>query len=287
MTDPIIEISGLTHTYLQGTPRAVTALSDVDFSLSLSEAVGLVGPSGAGKSTLAQFCNGLLRPAARQVVQVAGIDTAQSSALVQTIHQRIGLVFQNPSDQLFEQYVGDDVAYGPRQLGLTREQVSERVRWALSMVGLDFDSFVNRFTFSLSGGEMRRVALAGVLALRPDVLILDETTAGLDPQGRAELLDLLSRWHKDAGLTLLLITTRLSDLPDLVDRVVVLKCGRVALEGSTVDVLGQSSSLAGLGLAAPPMAQLSHHLSRGGLDLPSVPLTVSQAEDAICKALRP
>jgi energy-coupling factor transporter ATP-binding protein EcfA2 len=285
MTAPIIEINGLSHTYLEGTPHAVEALRDLDFRLSPSEAVGLIGPSGAGKSTLAQFCNGLLRPSSADTVLIAGIDTGQQSASVEMICQRVGLVFQNPSDQLFEQYVGDDVAYGPRQLGLSREDVAARVRWALEMVGLDFDSFVDRFTFSLSGGEMRRVALAGVLALRPGVLILDETTSGLDPQGHRELLHLLRRWHREEGLTLLLITTQLSDLPDLVDRTVVLSSGSVVLEGSTGDVLSQTSHLADLGLAAPPMSRLAQLLNRGGLELPFVPLTVSQAEEAVCEAL--
>ncbi len=286
MTEPIIEASGLHHTYLEGTPLATEALRGVDFQVLRGEALGLIGPTGAGKSTLAQFCNAILRPSRPNVMRVAGIDTGAPSARIGIVHRRVGLVFQNPGDQLFEQYVGDDVAYGPRQIGLPRDEILERVRWAIGMVGLDFDSFVNRFTFSLSGGEMRRVALAGVLALRPEVLVLDETTAGLDPLGRRELLSLLRKWHEEEGLTLVLITTQLSDLPDLVDRIVVLSSGRVAFEGAPRNVLAQTVRLADLGLAAPPMARLAQQLRDGGLRLPLKPLTVAEAEEAICATLK-
>ena len=286
MTEPIIEVNGLRHTYLKDTPLTTEALRGVDFHVLRGEAIGLIGPTGAGKSTLAQFCNAILRPSRPNVMLVAGIDTGMPSARIGIVRQRVGLVLQNPADQLFEQYVGDDVAYGPRQMGLPREEILERVRWAMSMVGLDFDSFANRFTFSLSGGEMRRVALAGVLALRPEVLVLDETTAGLDPLGRRELLSLLRRWHEEEGLTLILITTQLSDLPDLVDRIVALSSGRVAFEGATRDVLAQTARLADLGLAAPPMARLAQQLQEGGLRLALKPLTVAEAEEAICATLR-
>ena len=211
-----------------------------------------------------------------------GIDSGDPSADLRVVRQRIGLVFQNPADQLFEQYVGDDIAFGPRQLGLPREAVRERVRWALGMVGLDFDSFVNRFTFSLSGGEMRRVALAGVLALRPDVLLLDETTAGLDPPSRRDLLSLLHKWHEEENLTLLLITSRLSDLVGLVDRLVVMDAGRILLEGPPREVFGREDQIACLGLSPPAMAGLAHQLRAAGLELPFLPLTVTEAEEAIC-----
>jgi len=281
VSEPIIEIRGLHHTYMEGTPLAVKALRGIDFDLFRGEAVGLVGPAGAGKSTLAQFCNGILRPPGRGIVRVAGVDTGEPSANLRMVRQHVGLVFQNPADQLFAQYVGDDVAFGPRQLGLPSEEVQERVRWALTMVGLDFKAFANRFTFSLSGGEMRRVALAGVLALRPKVLILDETTAGLDPLSRKQLLSLLRKWHGE-GLTLVLITTRMSDLPDLVDRIVALDAGRIALEGPPREVFAEVDQLAVLGLSSPPMAYLGERLRRGGLKLPTMPLTVAEAEEAIC-----
>jgi len=286
MIEPIIEANGLRHTYLEDTPLTTEALRGVDFHVLRGEAIGLIGPTGAGKSTLAQFCNAILRPSRPNVMRVAGIDTGGSSARIGVVRQRVALVFQNPADQLFEQCVGDDVAYGPRQMGLPREEILERVRWAMSMVGLDFYSFANRVTFSLSGGEMRRVALAGVLALRPEVLVLDETTSGLDPLGRRELLSLLRRWHEEEGLTLILITTQLSDLTDLVDRIVVLSSGCVTFEGAYRDVLTQTARLEALGLTAPPMARLAQQLQEGGLRLPIKPLTVAEAEEAICATLR-
>ena len=279
---PVIEIHGLHHTYMAGTPLAVQALSDIHFTLFPGEAVGLVGPVGAGKSTLVQFCNGILRPSQPGVVRIAGIDSSEPSADLRMIRQRIGLVFQNPADQLFEQYVGDDIAFGPQQLGLSREEVRERVRWALSMVGFDFDSYIDRFTFSLSGGEMRRVALAGVLALRPDVLLLDETTAGLDPMSRRELLSLLQKWHKEQNLTLILITSRTSDLVGLVDRLVVMDAGRIVHEGSLREVFTRKPQTASLALSPPAMADLAHRLEDKGLQLDTLPLTVTEAEEAIC-----
>jgi len=187
----VIAIEDLHFTYLRGTPMEAVALRGANLRVRQGEIVGVVGRSGAGKSTLLQHCNGLLRPAQRGVVCIDGHDTADPAIDIRRLRQTVGLVFQRPEQQIFERLVGDDIAYGPRQMGLDRPAIRERVEWAMRMVGLDFDAFVDRPTTALSGGERRRVALAGVLALRPAVLALDESTAGLDPLARAELLDWL------------------------------------------------------------------------------------------------
>ncbi|HVH30303.1 MAG TPA: ATP-binding cassette domain-containing protein, partial [bacterium] len=178
----LIECVDLTHVYLQGTPLETVALRGVTLSIDAGSFVGLLGPTGSGKSTLIQHFNALLRPT-RGTVRVAGIDLSQPRADVRTVRRQVGLVFQYPEHQLFEETVFDDVAYGPRNLGLATPAVQDRVRDALRLVGVDPDAFGRRSPFSLSGGEMRRVAIAGVLAMQPQVLVLDEPAAGLDPQG--------------------------------------------------------------------------------------------------------
>src|SRR5436309_344541 len=200
----LIECRHLTHVYLKGTPLEAVALQDVTLSIEAGEFVGLIGPTGSGKSTLIQHLNALLRPTGGEV-RVAGINPADARADVKTLRQQVGLVFQYPEHQLFEETVYDDVAYGPRNLGLTEDKVRERVAESLALVGIDPGRFGRRSPFSLSGGEMRRVAIAGVLAMRPRVLVLDEPAAGLDPKGKEEILGQIRTLHQAQGLTVLLV----------------------------------------------------------------------------------
>ena len=285
MSEPFIRAQGLRYTYMAGTPLAVEALKGVDIEVWPGEAIGLIGPAGAGKSTLVQHLNGLLRPRARGQLWIDGQDMGDPRGDARPLRRRIGLVFQRPEDQLFKTLVGDDIAFGPRQLGLPREEVRERVRWAMEMVGLDFRTFVDRPIVSLSGGERRRAAIAGTLALRPSTLILDEATSGLDPRGRRQLLDLLRRLHQEEGTTIILVTTHMEDLVGLAGRVVVLAGGRTVLEGSLREVYGQADLLRSHGLGVPQMAEVGEALVARGCRLSRVPLTVQEAEEEIAPRL--
>jgi len=286
MNDTIISVQGLRHTYLAGTPMATVALKHADLILRRGEFSALVGESGAGKSTLVSFLNGLLRPMSRNQVLAFGQDTAARDCDIITLRRKVGLVFQYPHHQLFQQYVGDDVAYGPRQLDLSREGIRERVRWAMEAVGLDFETFVDRLTFSLSGGEMRRVALAGILAMHPELLILDEATSGLDPRGRSRVHTLLRYLHDHEGMSILIVSNNMDEVAELADRVTVLHQGKTVLAGSTHEVFGQCEKLKDYGLACPTASNILHALRQTGLSIEEA-LTKSEVEEAIWQAMKP
>jgi energy-coupling factor transporter ATPase len=258
----IIQVVALSHVYLRGSPLEAPALEGVDFTVRRGEIAGLIGPTGSGKSTLLQHLNGLLPPQAGRVV-VAGQDLADPATDRRTIRRTVGLVFQQPEDQLFERYVGDDVAFGPRQSKLPKEEIRERVRWAMESVGLGFAAFKDRLTMTLSGGERRRAALAGVLALRPQVLVADEPTAGLDPRTRAEVLRIFQRLH-DEGVTLVIASHHMDDIAALCKRIVALDEGRVFAAGMTREIFAQPELLHRHGLAAPPLADVASRLRAAG-----------------------
>ena len=287
MNEVLISVQGLRHTYLPGTPLATPALTGADLVVCRGEIAALIGPSGAGKSTLVHFLNGLLRPTEGGRVMIMGQDTGMPECDVPALRRRVGLVFQYPHQQLFERYAGDDVAYGPRQLGLARDEVRERVRWALRAVGLDLDAFVDRFTFSLSGGEMRRVALAGVLAMRPEILVLDEATTGLDPRGRREVHGVLRHLRAEWGMTLLIVSNDMDEVADLADRATVLHQGCTALAGSTHEVFSQREALRSLGLTCPAPTEIVYALRQQGLPIVSEAITVAEAEEAIWSIMKP
>ena len=274
---PLIEVRNLVHDYMRGTPLQVRAVHDVSLDVYPGEIVGLIGHTGSGKSTVVQHLNGLLR-ADGGTVSVLGQDLAGRSADVRAVRRQVGLVFQFPEAQLFEQYVGDDVAYGPRNLGLDRGAVRARVRHAMESVGLSFDAFKDRLTFGLSGGQRRRVALAGVLALEPRVLVLDEPTAGLDPQGRRQLLDLILDLLR-TGITLVMISHNMEELAAICDRLYVIADGRTAMQGAPAAIFSRSNELRRMGLDAPAVTMLMDRLVEQGL-IPSGPTvyTVDQAE---------
>ena len=272
---PLVDVQGLVHTYVPGTPLETRALQGVDFCVHAGDAVGIVGPTGAGKSTLLQHLNGLLRPQ-QGTVLVGGISLSDPNADIRAIRQRVGLLFQNPEDQLFERYAGDDVAFGPRNLGLPSEQVRERVRRAMETVGLPF-AYKDRLTAELSQGQRRRLALAGVLALDPQVLVLDEPTAGLDPQGRRALLRTLSQWRARAGRALVVATHNMEDVAELCTRVYVLVAGRIEAHGSPRDVFSQHDLLARSGLVAPTPTQIMLGLRSRGCRVSVDALTAEEA----------
>ena len=271
----LIEVRGLWHTYLAGTPLETQSLRDVHFQAFPGETVGIIGPTGSGKSTLLQHLNGLLRPQRGQVY-VEGIALHDPKTDLRRIRQQVGLVFQSPEDQLFERYAGDDVAFGPRNLGLKREDVRERVREAMETCGLPF-AFKDRLTLELSQGERRRLALAGILALRPKVLVLDEPTAGLDPQGRIELLRTLPLWREDGEHAIVLASHNMEDVVELATRVYVLVAGQVVLEGSPLEVFSRTDVLVPAGLAVPPAVEVMQELRRRGYNVSGAALTTDEA----------
>ncbi len=280
-----IVINDLHHNYLRDTPLEVTALRGVNMEIYKGESVGIIGRTGAGKSTVVQHFNGLIRPREPGHVIVDGQDLSDPGVDIRRIRQKIGLVFQYPEQQLFERLVGDDIAFGPKKLGMERAERRERVRWAMEMVGLDFERFKDRFTFSLSGGEMRKAALAGVLALKPEMLILDESTSGVDPRSRKELLEQLFRLHKEHGLTLVFVSPNMEDLAELVERIYVLDEGRTVMSGSTREIFSRPEELRQHGLGVPQVAEVAHELVARGITVDRIPVTVEEGLEELWKIL--
>ncbi|HXF81403.1 MAG TPA: energy-coupling factor transporter ATPase, partial [bacterium] len=272
------------HIYLRGTPMETEALRDVTLHIEEGEFVAILGPTGSGKSTLVQHFNALLRPTSG-TVRVAGIDLTDPRADRRAVRRQVGLLFQYPEHQLFEETVFEDVAFGPRNLGLPADEVRERVEDALRAVGLDPAVFGPRSPFSLSGGEMRRVAAAGVLAMAPRVLVLDEPAAGLDPRGKAELLALFQRLHADRGLTVVLITHSMDEAAAFARRVLVLDRGRLVMDGPTREIFTRAEALQALGLGLPLVTDLVRRLRARGLPVREDVLTVEEARLAIREVL--
>jgi len=262
---------------MRDTPLQVRAIHDVNMAIRRGEIVGILGHTGSGKSTIVQHFNGLLRPHEGRVT-IFGHDLSDLQVDLLAVRQRVGLVFQFPETQIFEQFVGDDVAYGPRNLQLSREEVRARVRQAMSAVGLDFADFKDRRTFALSGGQKRRVAIAGVLALEPEVLVLDEPTAGLDPASRQQLLDHLLALHR-RGVTLVIISHNMDELAALCQRLYVVAEGRTVLEGTPGEVFAQVARLRVIGLSVPWVMLLMERLVAEGIF--ASPPPVSTVEQAI------
>jgi len=259
----LITVETLSYTYAPGTPLVRSALRGVNLEIRAGERVGISGPSGSGKSTLVQLLAGLLAPSSGQV-SLDGAAAHQRAPSARTQRGRMGLAFQQPEDQIFESTVRREVAFGPRNLGLDEDEIADRVRWALGMVGLDPAAMEERIPFTLSGGEMRRVALAGILAMRPDVLILDEPTAGLDPQGRQDLLRRVRAWQEETGLTLIIVSHNLDELAQVVDRMVLLEGGQIIADGPTRLVLSDGELLRSVGLEVPQTVALLEALGQRG-----------------------
>lgn len=280
----MIRCDHVTYVYQRGTPLETVALEDVSLEIGQGEVVGIIGATGSGKSTLVQHFNGLLRPA-RGRVFLEDVDIHAREVDRRTVRQRVGLLFQYPEHQLFEETVFDDVAFGPRNLGLAGEEIAERVRAALRLVGLDPDRFGPRSPFALSNGEMRRVAIAGVLAMEPRMLVLDEPTAGLDPQSRQELLGHVRRLHEERGLTIVLVTHSMDAVALLCRRLVVMDRGRIVADGPVREVFSDPARLAALGLGLPQVTLCAQRLRQRGLPVRPDVLTVEEAGEAILDAL--
>ncbi|MGD2103704.1 MAG: energy-coupling factor transporter ATPase [Anaerolineae bacterium] len=259
----LIKVENLSHVYAAGSPLEQRALSNVSLQIAPGERIGVVGRTGSGKSTLMQHLAGLLKPTSGQVL-LDGVPAHGRSSAARTRRGRLGIAFQYSEEQIFERTVFREIGFGPRNLGIRGRELSDRVNWALALVGLRPDALSARSPFTLSGGEMRRVALASVLAMRPDVLILDEPTAGLDPQGRGDLLDCVTAWREDSGHTLIMVSHDLETMPRLVDRVILLSDGKVMSDGPTRSVLGNTDSLEAAGMSPPASVALLQRLHGAG-----------------------
>ena len=280
-----IQVEHLTHTYMTDSPFAATALEDVSLTIEDGELIGLLGHTGSGKTTLVQHLNGLLKPTSGKVV-VDGLDITEKDVSLLEVRRRVGLVFQYPEYQLFEETVARDVAFGPRNLGLSEQEVDERVRYALQEVGLVYEEIAERSPFELSGGQMRRVAIAGVLAMRPKTLILDEPTAGLDPAGRRSILGMIRELHAAGGLTVVMVSHNMDDISSLATRLVVMSRGRMVLTGTPREVFQHRELLSSIGLGIPQAAELTQQLIAEGYPLPADLYTPAEVAEALLKLPR-
>ncbi len=262
-----IEVRHLTHCYSEGSPLSTVALDDVSFTIEDGEFVGIIGHTGSGKSTLVQHLNGLLKRTSGQGV-IDGGDLNGESVNRRRLRQRIGLVFQYPEYQLFEESVAKDIAFGPKNQGLSASEIDERVRYAMDSVHLDYEKYASRSPFELSGGQMRRVAIAGVLAMRPSVLILDEPTAGLDPRGRDRILSMLEELHSREKVTILMVSHSMDDMARLATRLLVIADGKLKASGTPREIFAQQGMMTSIGLDVPDSAHLCRVLREKGLDIP-------------------
>ena len=277
-----IKLDHLSHVYQPGSPFESGALEDIDFTIEDGELLALIGHTGSGKSTLAQHLNGLLTPTSGRVL-LDGQDINEKGVNRRALRRRVGLLFQYPEYQLFEETVYKDIAFGPKNQGLSGMELDERVREAFARVHLPEEA-LQKSPFELSGGQMRRVALAGVVAMRPSVLVLDEPIAGLDPRGRDELTAIIRELHA-AGVTIVLISHNMDDVARIATRVAVLEKGRLALLGAPREVFAHGDELEKMGLDVPQTARLCRALRAGGMQVPDC-LTGEELADAICAALK-
>ncbi len=254
-----IKVKELNHIYDKGMPTEQAALTDISFEIGDGEFVGIIGHTGSGKSTLLQHLNGLLK-ASSGTIEIGDVDITRPGVSMVEIRKKVGLVFQYPEYQLFEETVAKDVAYGPRNLGLSEEEIDERVREAIMLVGLDYDTVAERSPFELSGGQKRAVAIAGVIAMRPQVLILDEPTAGLDPKAHRDVLGMIKEVHRRTGNITILVSHNMSDVAEMTDKVIVIDGGKLVTVGTPMEVFSKGDLLKGIGLDLPPITEICRNL---------------------------
>ena len=281
----LIEIIDVSVVYKQGTPFEVTALEHISLTIGKGQFIGLIGATGSGKSTLIQLFNGLLKPTSGRVL-VNGIDLAGlRGTQFKDLRRRIGIVFQYPENQLFEETVFRDIAFGPNNMGLSERDIVDRVVQAMGFVGLDYSSFKDRSPFTLSGGEMRRVAIAGVLAMGPEMLVLDEPTAGMDPLGRREILKRVEEINKTTGTTVVLVSHSMEDIARLAENIFVLQEGRKVLEGSPGSIFTGDVDLSAHGLDIPQVTRLMQELGEARPDIRRDIFTVEGAKKELLRQL--
>ena len=280
-----IKVENLTYIYDEGMPFEHRALDDVSFEIQDRDFVGLIGHTGSGKSTLIQHLNGLMKPSSGKIY-INGFDITQKDQNLTDIRKRVGIVFQYAEYQLFEETVARDIAFGPQNLGLDEEEVDRRVRKAMADVGLDYDHFSEKSPFELSGGQKRRVAIAGVIAMHPEVLILDEPTAGLDPGGRDEIFELIKDLHANNDMTVILSSHSMDDMAKLVHTLMVMNKGRLEIMGSPREVFKENADrLRGMGLNIPQVLELAIKLKEAGYDVRTDVITIEEVRTEIKRCL--
>ncbi|GAA0817934.1 energy-coupling factor transporter ATPase [Clostridium tertium] len=280
-----IKIENLVHVYMPKSPFEKVALNNVNIEINEGEFVALIGHTGSGKSTLIQHMNGLLKPTSGRIV-VDGEDITKDGVKLTDIRKKVGLVFQYPEYQLFEETIEKDIEFGPRNLGLSDDEITKRVKRSMEMVGLDYDTYRNKSPFDLSGGQKRRVAIAGVIAMEPKVLILDEPTAGLDPKGRDDILEQIKVLHYEYKMTIILVSHSMEDVGKLAERIIVMNKGEVALEGTPAKVFKEVETLENIGLAVPQVTYLMRELKRRGFNVSDEIYTIKQGKKELLRILK-
>ena len=279
-----LKVEHVSHLYEADSPLAHKALDDISLDIPNNQFIGIIGHTGSGKSTLVQHLNGLLK-ASEGTIYFDGEDIYEKGYNMKKLRSNVGLVFQYPEHQLFEIDVFTDVCFGPKNLGLEQDEIERRARKALQMVGLP-EELYQQSPFELSGGQKRRVAIAGVLAMQPEILILDEPTAGLDPKGREEILDQIKKLQKEAGITVILVSHSMEDVAEYVDRIIVMSGGKILYDDVPKEVFKHYKELEEVGLAAPQVTYIMHELKRKGLDVDVNVTTIDEATEEILKAVR-
>ncbi|WP_066502482.1 energy-coupling factor transporter ATPase [Abyssisolibacter fermentans] len=280
-----IIIENLTHIYNPESPFERKALDDVNLKIEEGQFIGLIGHTGSGKSTLIQHLNGLLKPSSGKIL-IDDIDITDKKVKLKEIRKKVGLVFQYPEHQLFEETIYKDVSFGPKNMGLSEEEIDKRVKEAIDLVGLDFEAVKDRSPFELSGGQRRRVAIAGVIAMKPKILILDEPTAGLDPKGRDEILNQIKELHQKQGITIILVSHSMEDVAKLVDRLIVMHRGKVAMTGEPKEVFKRDKELEEIGLGIPQITCFMKQFKEKVKVVRDDIITVDEAKEEILKYLR-
>lgn len=280
-----ITVENLTYTYSKGLPNETRALEDVSFQLEPGEFAAVIGHTGSGKSTLMQQLNGLLRPDSGKIT-VGEVCITDPSTKMTEVRRKVGLVFQYPEYQLFEETVAKDVAFGPKQVGMTGEELDRVVEESIRLTGLDYEEVKERSPFELSGGQKRRVAIAGVLAMKPEILILDEPTAGLDPFAHRDVLELIRRIHRKERMTILLVSHNMGDIAELADRVLVMNRGKLVMNGTPAEVFSRGEPLWEMGLGLPPATEFMERLKERMPGIDAAQLSIEDAAKEICRYLK-
>lgn len=280
----LLEIKNLNFVYSPGTPFAKQALKNINLTIDEGEFVSLIGHTGSGKSTLVQHLNGLIKPTSGEII-FEGQNYQKQDMKLSVLRQKVGLVFQYPEYQLFEESVAKDIAFGPKNLGLSEEEVEQRVRWAMERVGLHYDEIAEKSPFELSGGQKRRVAIAGILAMRPKVLVLDEPTAGLDPHGSREILGEIKNVFEEEKTTIILVSHNMEEVAQLATRMIVMEQGEVRMDGTPREIFKREKELESIGLGVPQVRRVMGELAEAGLPIDPNCITVAEAKEELLKVL--